>query len=163
MARVLELRLGPPGDALDRFEAAWNRAAEGPEAAYFEQEIAPHVDGDGVCYIGPVDDEAKNRLLGSSAALLFPIEWKEAFGIVMAEAMACGTPVIAFPCGSVPEVVIDGVNGFVCAGVVAAVAAASRISTLDRARVRADCEARFSDRVLVDGMLAIMSHAVERS
>jgi len=146
-----------------RLVLAGNRAAEGPEAAYFEQEIAPHVGRDGVRYIGPVDDESKNRLLGSSAALLFPIEWKEAFGIVMAEAMACGTPVIAFPCGSVPEVVIDGVNGFVRSDVASAADAVARVPTLSRARVRADCESRFSDGVLVDRMLSIMSSAVARA
>jgi glycosyltransferase involved in cell wall biosynthesis len=146
-----------------RLVLAGNRATEGPEAAYFEQEILPHIDGDAISYLGPVDDEAKNRLLGSSAALLFPIEWKEAFGIVMAEALACGTPVIAFPCGSVPEVVVDGVNGFVCADVASAAAAVSSVPTLDRARVRADCESRFSDRVLVDRMLSIMAGAVARA
>jgi glycosyltransferase involved in cell wall biosynthesis len=145
-----------------RLVLAGNHATEGPEAAYFQQEIAPHIDGDRISYVGPVDDEAKNRLLGSSAALLFPIEWKEAFGIVMAEAMACGTPVVAFPCGSVPEVVIDGVNGFVCPDVASAARAVSRVSALDRARVRANCESRFSDRVLVDRMLAIMTSAVAR-
>jgi glycosyltransferase involved in cell wall biosynthesis len=146
-----------------RLVIAGNHAADGPEAAYFQQEIAPHLDGDRINYVGPVDDEAKNRLLGSAAALLFPIEWKEAFGIVMAEAMACGTPVIAFPCGSVPEIVVDGVNGFVCADVAAAVGAVSRVSTLDRGRVRANCDERFSDRVLVDRMLAIMTSAVARA
>ncbi len=146
-----------------RLVLAGNRATEGAEAAYFEQDILPHIDGRAISYLGPVDDEAKNRLLGSSAALLFPIEWKEAFGIVMAEALACGTPVIAFPCGSVPEVVVDGVNGFVCADVAAAADAVSRVPTLDRARVRADCESRFSDRVLVDRMLSIMAGAVARA
>jgi len=146
-----------------RLILAGNHATSGPESTYFHQEIAPHVDSDRITYVGPVDDDAKDRLLGSAAALLFPIEWKEAFGIVMAEAMACGTPVIAFPCGSVPEVVINGVNGFVCADVTAAIAAVSSLSTLDRARVRADCEARFSDRVLVDRMLTIMASAVARS
>ena len=146
-----------------RLVLAGNHATEGPEAAYFEREIAPHIDGDQIMYVGPVDDEAKNRLLGSSAALLFPIEWKEAFGIVMAEAMACGTPVIAFPRGSVPEIVIDGVNGFVCRDVASAAGAVARVPTLDRARVRADCERRFSDEVLVDRMLAIMSSAVARA
>jgi glycosyltransferase involved in cell wall biosynthesis len=146
-----------------RLVLAGTRAAEGPEAEYFRREIAPHLDDDRVSYAGPVDDAAKNRLLGASAALLFPIEWKEAFGIVMAEAMACGTPVVAFPCGSVPEIVVDGVNGFVCSDVASASAAVSRVSTLDRARVRADCDARFSDRVLVDRMVAIMASAVARA
>jgi glycosyltransferase involved in cell wall biosynthesis len=146
-----------------RLVLAGNHATEGPEAQYFQQEVAPHVDGDRVAYVGPVDDDAKNRLLGSAAALLFPIEWKEAFGIVMAEAMACGTPVIAFPCGSVPEIVVDGVNGFVCPDVSSAAGAVARVSTLDRARVRADCESRFSDRVLVDRMLALMASAVARA
>lgn len=146
-----------------RLVLAGNRATEGPEATYFQQEIAPHIDGDRVAYVGPVDDEAKNRLLGSAAALLFPIEWKEAFGIVMAEAMACGTPVVAFPCGSVPEIVVDGVNGFVCPDVASAVDAVARIGTLDRARVRTDCESRFSDGVLVDRMLAIMASEVARA
>jgi glycosyltransferase involved in cell wall biosynthesis len=109
--------------------------------------------------VGPVDDEAKNRLLGSAAALLFPIDWKEAFGIVMAEAMACGTPVIGFPCGSVPEIITNGLNGFICSDVEEAAAATTKLSTLDRAHVRTDCEARFSQHVLVDGLLSIISFA----
>lgn len=145
-----------------RLLIAGNRAADGPERAYFEQEIAPHVDGDTIQYLGPVDDDAKNRLLGAAAALLFPIAWKEAFGIVMAESMACGTPIVAFPCGSVPEIVRDGVNGFVVRTVDEAVDAVSRLPAIDRARVRADCEARFSDTVLVDRLLAIIADAVGR-
>jgi glycosyltransferase involved in cell wall biosynthesis len=139
---------------------AGNHADSGPEAEYFERQIRPQIDDQQVCYLGPVDDESKNRLLGSAAALLFPIEWKEAFGIVMAEAMACGTPVIGFPRGSVPEVVTDGVTGFVCPHVDAAAAAVSRLSTIDRARVRTDCEARFSGRVFVDRMLSLMAEAM---
>jgi len=142
---------------------AGNRAESGPEADYFEREIAPHLDRDGVRYIGPVDDRAKNALLGSAAALLFPIAWKEAFGVVMAESMACGTPVIAFPCGSVPEIIRDGVNGFIATDVPSAVLAVSRVAGLDRRQVRADCEARFSDRVLVDRLLSVIGDAVSRS
>lgn len=81
---------------------------------YFEKKIRPEIDGNLVEYIGPADLQAKNELLGNSMAMLFPIQWNEPFGLVMVEAMACGTPVIALPGGSVPEVVIDGVSGRIC-------------------------------------------------
>jgi glycosyltransferase involved in cell wall biosynthesis len=143
-----------------RLILAGNHAASGPEAEYFSREILPHVDDDRVRYVGPVDDEAKSRLLGQAAALLFPIDWKEAFGIVMAEAMACGTPVVGFPRGSVPEVIAHGATGFVCRDIETAAASVALVGSLDRARVRAECEARFSDRVLVDRMLTLMSEAM---
>jgi glycosyltransferase involved in cell wall biosynthesis len=117
---------------------------------YFAAEIAPHIDGQRVQYIGPVDDAAKNALLSSSAALLMPIEWEEPFGIVMAEAMACGTPVIGFPRGSVGEVVRNGVNGYICRGNSEAVGAVARIGSIHRHAVRQDCEQRFSSTVVVD-------------
>ena len=81
---------------------------------YFESKIRPKIDGKLVEYIGPADLQAKNELLGNSMAMLFPIQWNEPFGLVMVEAMACGTPVIALPGGSVPEVVVEGVSGHVC-------------------------------------------------
>jgi glycosyltransferase involved in cell wall biosynthesis len=81
---------------------------------YFEKKIRPKIDGKLVEYIGPADLQAKNELLGNSMAMLFPIQWSEPFGLVMLEAMACGTPVIALPGGSVPEVVIEGVSGHIC-------------------------------------------------
>ena len=80
---------------------------------FFREKIEPHIDGDSVRYVGPVDDAQKNVLLGRAHALLMPILWEEPFGIVMAEAMACGTPVIGFRRGAVPEVVDHGVTGFV--------------------------------------------------
>ena len=83
-------------------------------------------------------------MLGAAAALLMPVEWEEPFGIVMAEACACGTPVIGFRRGSVPEVVRDGVNGFVVTDVTEAAAAVHRLPHLNRDAVRRDCEARFS-------------------
>src|SRR5262249_24853809 len=94
-------------------------------------------------------DKAKNALLGSSAALLMPIEWNEPFGMVMPEAMACGTPVIAFGRGSVPEVIREGINGYICRDVVSAAAAVNQVDRLDRTRVRKDSELRFSSDVVV--------------
>lgn len=84
---------------------------------YFERKIKPEIDGDFIQYIGVADLKAKNELLGNSIAMLFPIQWNEPFGLVMVEAMACGTPVLALRGGSVPEVVKDGVSGYVCRSV----------------------------------------------
>lgn len=129
---------------------AGNRVETGASAGYFDSQLAPHIDGDRVRYIGAVDDAQKNALLGSCAALFMPIEWKEAFGIVMAEALACGTPVIGFARGSVPEVIRDGVTGFVCGSVEQAVEAVGKLGSVSRAEARADCEARFSANAVVD-------------
>jgi len=120
------------------------------ESEYFAREIAPHLDEKRVDYVGPVDDDQKSRLLRRAAALLMPVEWEEPFGIVMAEALASGTPVIGFARGSVPEVVRDGVNGFVCETVEGAADAVSRLESIDRHAVRRDCEARFASDVVVD-------------
>lgn len=128
---------------------AGNAAQSGPDALFYHREIAPHVTGTTVQYVGPVDDGQKNRLLGGAAALLMPIEWDEPFGIVMAEALACGTPVIAFPRGSVPEVVVHGANGFICRDVEEAAAAVSRLGRIDRAAVRGDAERRFGHDAIV--------------
>jgi len=81
---------------------------------YFEKKIRPEIDGKLIEYVGPADLQAKNELLGNSMAMLFPIQWSEPFGLVMLEAMACGTPVVALRGGSVPEVVVEGVSGHVC-------------------------------------------------
>jgi glycosyltransferase involved in cell wall biosynthesis len=120
------------------------------DAEYFSAEIAPHIDNLTVSYLGEVDDGAKSRLLGGSAALLMPVEWDEPFGIVMAEAFACGTPVIGFRRGSVPEVVREGVNGFVVSDVAQAAAAVQQLHRIDRDAVRRDCETRFSCDAVVD-------------
>jgi glycosyltransferase involved in cell wall biosynthesis len=84
---------------------------------YWERQVLPLIDGDAVDYIGEVDHRRKNELLSRARALLFPIQWEEPFGLVMIEAMACGTPVLAMPGGAVAEIVRDGVNGWVCADV----------------------------------------------
>ena len=131
-----------------RLVIAGNRVPECRD--YFAAEIAPHIDGERVRYVGAVDDQAKNALLSSAAALLMPIEWEEPFGIVMAEAMACGTPVIGVARGSVREVVRDGVNGYVCCNVNDAAAAVGKLGAIDRSAVRRDCEERFCSTVVVD-------------
>ncbi|KQP23842.1 glycosyl transferase family 1 [Methylobacterium sp. Leaf102] len=117
---------------------------------YFDRAVRPLLDDDAV-YVGPVDDAAKGRLLGDARALLFPIDWPEPFGLVMIEAMACGTPVIAWNRGSVPEIIEDGITGFIVSSEAEAVAALARVGDLDRARVRKRFEARFtSERMAAD-------------
>lgn len=116
---------------------------------YFKRDIEPEIDGDQIQYIGPVDDRQKNDLLGGALALLFPIEWEEPFGLVMIEAMACGTPVIGFRRGAVPEIVTDGVDGFVCASVQEMVSAVHRLSEIDRAACRKKVESCFSEAVVL--------------
>ena len=86
---------------------------DGKDRDYFEREIKPLFDDPLVDYVGEIGEAEKNEFLGDAAALLFPIDWPEPFGLVMIEAMACGTPVVAFRCGSVPEVMRDGVSGYV--------------------------------------------------
>lgn len=122
---------------------------------YFEAEILPHVDGDSVQYVGAVDDAQKNKLLGRAVALLMPILWEEPFGIVMAEALACGTPVIGFRKGAVPEVVRDGENGFVCESVEEMIAAVARLDEIDRAACRRSMEEHFSSAVMVGEYLRV--------
>jgi glycosyltransferase involved in cell wall biosynthesis len=114
------------------------------ERGYFKNKLEPQIDGDQVKLIGEVDDESKEKFLAGAAALLFPIDWPEPFGLVMIEAMACGTPVIAFRSGSVPEVVDDGLTGFVVDGEAEAVQAIGRLNELDRRNVRAHFEQRFT-------------------
>jgi len=114
------------------------------ERRYFTERIEPKVDGDRIQIVGEVNDKAKQDFLGRSAALLFPIDWPEPFGLVMIEAMACGTPVIAFGRGSVPEIVEDGVTGFIVEDEAAAVEAVGRLSQLDRREVRRQFDRRFT-------------------
>lgn len=122
---------------------------------YFSDRIEPHLDGARVTYIGPVDDRAKNALLGRARALLMPVRWEEPFGIVMAEAMACGTPVIGFARGAVPEVVEDGVTGFIGDDIASLVSAVGQLATIDRSACRDRAERMFSDTAIVQDYLAV--------
>lgn len=114
------------------------------EAAYFKQKIEPQVDGTEVQLVGEVDERGKQPFLSGAAALLFPIKWPEPFGLVMIEAMACGTPVIAYRAGSVPEVIDEGVTGFIVEGEDEAVQAVKNLARIDRRMVRARFEERFT-------------------
>ena len=118
------------------------------DRAYFQQEIRPLLDDPLVEYVGEIGEAEKEEFLGNAAALLFPIDWPEPFGLVMIEAMACSTPVIAWHCGAVPEVIEDGVNGFIVNSQEEAVAAVHRLPQLDRRQVRASFERRFSAEIM---------------
>lgn len=117
--------------------------------AWVDAHVMPHVDGIGVTYIGPVDDRQKNALLGAAAALLMPILWEEPFGIVMAEALACGTPVLGLRRGAVPEVVQDGVTGFVRDDLEGLIAAVGRLEQISRRDCRSRAERLYSDDAVV--------------
>lgn len=129
--------------------------------AWFAAHVAPHINEATVRYVGPVDDAQKNTLLGAARALLMPILWEEPFGIVMAEAMACGTPVLGFDRGAVREVVVDGVTGYVRSSVDALTEMVGRIAEIDRAACRERAERRYSDRVMVDSYLALYRELVD--
>lgn len=111
---------------------------------YFTAAVEPHIDGEQVEFLGEVADAEKQELYGRATALLFPIDWREPFGLVMIEAMACGTPVVATRMGSVDEVVEDGVTGFKVTGVADAAAAVGPARALDRTRIRSEFERRWS-------------------
>lgn len=125
------------------------------EKTYFNEEIEPHIDGEQIKYIGPVNDEQKNYYLGLSSALLMLIDWDEPFGIVMAEALACGTPVIGFPRGAVPEVVENGTNGFIVRDIEEAKSALNKIDLIDRKKCRAIAEKKFDISVIAREYLHI--------
>jgi glycosyltransferase involved in cell wall biosynthesis len=114
------------------------------DAVYFERDIRPLLDDPLVTYLGEIGHDEKVGFLGNAAALLFPIDWPEPFGLVMIEALACGTPVVAFRGGSVGEIIENGVTGFIVENLEDAVAAARRAVTLDRRMCRTSFERRFT-------------------
>ncbi|WP_442580566.1 glycosyltransferase family 4 protein [Mesorhizobium sp. ASY16-5R] len=125
------------------------------DRAYFHDEIEPLIDGERVVYLGEVGEEAKAEFLHRAAALLFPIDWPEPFGLVVIEAMAFGTPVIAWREGAMPEIVDEGVTGFVVDSIDAAVERVGLLGDLDRAKIRRTLETRFSVPRMVDDYEAI--------
>jgi glycosyltransferase involved in cell wall biosynthesis len=133
------------------------------DEAYFAERIEPLLAQPHVEFIGEIGEEQKAAFLGGAAALLFPIAWREPFGLAMIEAMACGTPVIAFRNGSVPEVVDDGLTGFIVDSEAAAVAATKQLRRLDRARIRGVFEQRFTARRMAENYLAIYRDLVGRN
>lgn len=136
--RAIEIskRVGIPLRIAAKIDAADNE--------YYEEQIHPLLKGAEVEFDGEIGEADKQEFLGNARALLFPIDWPEPFGLVMIEAMACGTPVIAFEGGSVKEIVEDGISGFVVKNVEEAVDAAKKLDTIDRAKCRARFEERFS-------------------
>jgi glycosyltransferase involved in cell wall biosynthesis len=133
-----------------RLLIAGNYSTTGAEGQYWEQEILPYLNKDGIEYVGPVDDEQKNRLLGQAAAMLVPIEWNEPFGIVFAEALACGTPVISCPYGALPEIVRQGVDGFLVNTVEEACKAVQNLDQIHRHNCRDRAEKSFSTTVIIE-------------
>ncbi len=130
----LKLKIAAKVDSVDR--------------EYFQAAIEPLLDDPLVEWIGEIGDAEKSKFLGEAAALVFPIDWPEPFGLVLIEAMACGTPVIAWNCGSVPEIIDDGVTGCIVQSMDEAVDAVKRVAGLDRRRIRAVFERRFSAPVM---------------
>jgi glycosyltransferase involved in cell wall biosynthesis len=145
----LSLRIAAKVDPVDR--------------AYFESEIRPLLESmPNVEFLGEIGDRAKAELLGGATALLFPIDWPEPFGLVMIEALACGTPVIARHRGSVPEVLRDGVTGFLCETETEMVKAIARLPEISRRRCREEFEDRFSDRVMAKRYLDVYQRLLAR-
>lgn len=122
---------------------------------YYEGKIRPLMDHPLVTFVGEIGDAEKSHFLGGARALLFPIDWPEPFGLVMIEAMACGTPVIAYDCGSVPEVVEPGLTGLIVRSLDQAIAAVDAVGRYDRRAVRDRFEARFSARAMAQRYVAL--------
>jgi glycosyltransferase involved in cell wall biosynthesis len=132
------------------------------DAAYFRTELLPLLDDPLIEFIGEIDESRKNTFLGRARALLFPIDWPEPFGLVVIEAMACGTPVIAFGCGSAPELIDDGVTGYVVNDLQAAIDAAANVGKLDRRQCRATFERRFSSARMARDYLAVFADVIDQ-
>ncbi len=145
----MPLRIAAKVDAADR--------------KYFEDHIRGLLDQPDVEFAGEIEEAGKSEFLGGARALLFPIDWPEPFGLVMIEAMACGTPVIAWRCGSVMEIVEDGVTGFIVDDMDAAIAAVGRIDELDRRQIRRRFLERFSAAKMAAGYVEIYQRLLRKN
>ncbi len=132
-----------------RLIIAGNHAEAGHEGDYWRQQIEPWIGRDGIEYVGPVDDVQKNVLLGQAQAMVVPIQWDEPFGIVFAEALACGTPVISCPRGALPEIVRPGIDGFLIRSIEEGCEAVAKLGSIDRAVCRRRAEDHFSPQAVV--------------
>jgi glycosyltransferase involved in cell wall biosynthesis len=132
------------------------------DADYFREQIAPLLAHPLIEFLGEIGEGDKNEFLGKARGLLFPIDWPEPFGLVMIEAMACGTPVLAYRSGSVPEVMVDGISGFVVDGDEQAVHAAARLGELDRSRIRGLFEERYTCRTMAERYVQVYASTLQQ-
>jgi glycosyltransferase involved in cell wall biosynthesis len=127
---------------------------------YYEREIAPHIDGEQIQYLGEANHAQKNVLMGNAFATLFPITWREPFGLVMIESMASGTPLIAMEMGSTSEVIVHGKTGFLCHSLEECIAAVAQVPSIDRRACRQHVETNFSAQRMADGYEAVYQQAI---
>lgn len=132
---------------------------EAEHQSYFDEKVKPYLENPLISYIGPVNDVQKQDLLLHAKALLFPIKWEEPFGIVMIESMACGAPVVAYRRGSVPEVVKEGVNGFIVSNIDSMCEAVNKLDTLDSEVIRKDVVDNYSREVIADRYIRLFETA----
>jgi glycosyltransferase involved in cell wall biosynthesis len=134
---------------------------KGLSQEYFDYAIKPHVDGRWVEYIGEISEAEKSEFLGNALALCFPIDWPEPFGLVMVEALACGTPVLARPCGSVPEILVDGLTGFIDPGVSVLAQKVRDLGSIDRKSCRRWVENNFSLSRMTEDYVRVYRQLIE--
>jgi glycosyltransferase involved in cell wall biosynthesis len=142
-----------------RLIIAGNHSDSGPEGEFWRREIEPQIGHGGIEYVGPVDDIQKNKWLGQARAMIVPIQWNEPFGIVFAEALACGTPIISCPRGSLTEIVRPGVDGFLIRSIEEGCEAVQRLGTIDRATCRRRAEELYAPDVVTDRYLEVYKRA----
>ena len=132
------------------------------DEAYFREKIVPLLNQPGVQFIGEIDERAKSEFLGNAGALVFPIDWPEPFGLSMIEALACGTPVLAFGCGSVPEIIDPGVTGAIVHTMAEAIRTLPQVLALDRRTVRQGFEQRFSATRMAKDYIEVYGSVLKR-